>query len=325
MVSADNVIGVTSIEDVTVLRPAERGALDGESLLANVALRNELDGVKADLGLEIPDDDGGSSSSTQPVTDGGEDEGVDDLRSLKRVKVLTLVDIPEHSSTVLTTGSTERTIGGDSDSVNITGVTDEVELVGEVVHVPDLDDLVPASRDEGRSLDVGGETNAGDPLLVSILTGEGALALTEGVPDLDGLITRTGNDLAVIGREGNGEDILGVTREAELGSTGLDIPETERTIPRAGKSVEGVLVVRGQSQILDEVVVANETTLSRTVSTGDLVTADLPDDDGLIAGSGDDEIGEVGGGGNGGNPTVVALKSTLKNELLSRHTTKSEQ
>lgn len=316
-VSADNVIGVTGIEDGAIRGPAERDALSGESLLADGAL-GELDGVKADLGLEIPDVDGGGSSSTEPVTDGGEDEVVDDLTSLKGVEVLALVDVPEHGGTVLTTGGTERAIGGDSDGVDITGVTDKGVAEVEVLHVPDLNNVVPTSRNEGRGIGVGGEADAGDPLLVTVVV-QGVLAATKGVPDLDGLIARAGDNLAVVSGESDREDILGVTGETNVALAVLDVPETERTIPRAGEGIEVLGVVNGDSKILNEVVVAGEALEGNSEGVGGLIALDLPDDDGLIARSGNDVVGVVDVGSDGGDPTVMALKLTLENKLLGRH------
>lgn len=304
------------------MRPAEGDALGGEGLLAEGL--GDLDGIKANLGLEIPDDDGRSSSSAEPVADRGEDEGVDDLTSLKRVEVLASIDVPEHGGTILTTGSAERAIGGDNDGVDIALVTNEVILDLELSHVPDLDNLVPTSGNEGGDLGVGGEADARDPLLVAISV-QGVLALTESVPELDGLVAGTRDNLAVIGGDSDGEDILLVADEAESAVTGLDVPETDRTIPRSGKGIEAVLVVNGEGEVLDEVVVAGEALNGDSEGVGGLIALDLPDDDGLIAGSGDDEIRLISVGSDGGDPTVVALQLTLENKLLSGHSRKERK
>jgi hypothetical protein len=88
------------------------------------------------------------------------------------------------------------------------------------------------------------------------------LALTEGVPQLDRLITRTRNDLTVIGREGNRENIVSVTDETTGGSTTVQIPETESLIPRGGQSE---LTVRRDGKILNEVRVTNERLTGDTI------------------------------------------------------------
>ena len=53
------------------------------------------------------------------------------------------------------------------------------------------------------------------------VSGEGVLAGTEGVPDLDGVIAGSGGDVAVIRAEGDGEDVLSVAVEDDVGLAGL--------------------------------------------------------------------------------------------------------
>ena len=69
------------------------------------------------------------------------------------------------------------------------------------------------------------------------LVGDGEFAVTEGVPQLDGAVTGTGDDLAVVGGERNGQDVVGVAGEGAGGLTGGQLPETERLVPRGGQSV----------------------------------------------------------------------------------------
>lgn len=69
------------------------------------------------------------------------------------------------------------------------------------------------------------------------LVGDGELAVTEGVPQLDGAVTGTGNDLAVVGGERDGQDVVVVADKGAGGVTGGQLPETERLVPRGGQSV----------------------------------------------------------------------------------------
>jgi hypothetical protein len=64
------------------------------------------------------------------------------------------------------------------------------------------------------------------------LIGDGVLAVTEGVPELDGSVARSRDDLAVVGGEGDGEDVVGVADEAAGGNTGGELPEAEGLVPR---------------------------------------------------------------------------------------------
>lgn len=99
-----------------------------------------------------------------------------------------------------------------------------------------LDELVPSGRDDDRVLWVGAETNARHPVGVSLL-GDGELAITESVPELDGAVAGTGDDLSVVGRKGDGENIIGVSNEASGGGSGREFPETESLIPGSRESV----------------------------------------------------------------------------------------
>lgn len=94
-----------------------------------------------------------------------------------------------------------------------------------------LHKLVPASGNDDGVLGVGAEADAGNPVGVT-LVGDGELAVTEGVPELDGAVARTGNNLAVVGGEGDGEDIVGVADEGTGGLAAGELPEAERLVPR---------------------------------------------------------------------------------------------
>jgi len=60
---------------------------------------------------------------------------------------------------------------------------------------------------------------------------DGVLALTEGVPETDGLITRSRDDLSVVSGEGNAQNILGVSNESLGGGSCVEVPETKSVIP----------------------------------------------------------------------------------------------
>lgn len=72
------------------------------------------------------------------------------------------------------------------------------------------------------------------------LVGDGELAVTESVPQLDGTVTGTGHNLAVVGREGDGKDIVVVADEAAGGGAGGQLPESQGLVPRSGQGVGAV-------------------------------------------------------------------------------------
>lgn len=104
-----------------------------------------------------------------------------------------------------------------------------------------LDQLVPSRADDDRILGVRAETNARNPIGVSFLS-DSELAVTESVPELDGTIAGSGDNLSVVGGEGDGENIIGVSNEASGGGTGGKLPETKGLVPR---SREGVCTIGG--------------------------------------------------------------------------------
>ena len=72
------------------------------------------------------------------------------------------------------------------------------------------------------------------------LLGDGVLAVTKRVPELDGLVARTRDDLAVVGGERDGEDVVGVADEPAGGGAGGELPETEGLIPRSGEGIGAI-------------------------------------------------------------------------------------
>lgn len=188
----------------------------------------------------------------------------------------------------------------------------EGEVTGSVLFT-DLDELVPAGGDNDRVLGVGAEADARSPLGVALL-GDGVLAVTESVPELDGSIARTGDDLAVVGREADGEDVVGVADESSSGSTAGELPETQSLVPRGRQSVgtvRGDDLVPTISRVLnyicppkchrvrrgtgwtytvgDDVRVAVEGSLGVTVLA--LIASEVPDDQGLVSGGRQEHVG----------------------------------
>ena len=86
-------------------------------------------------------------------------------------------------------------------------MADVVGLQLAVGQVPDLHVLVPpGGHDDGVGV-VWRESDGGDPVLVTILL-DSVLALGQGVPQLDGLVTAGRHDLTVVSGEGDRQNIL---------------------------------------------------------------------------------------------------------------------
>jgi len=249
----DETISVAREQGGSIGRPGKGDTLWVLGLLAALKeFRAEL--INNGLGLEIPDLDARVGGSAQPVAVRREGEGVDNIASLKRVEMLGVVQVPEHDNTVLATGSAKRTVRADSDSVDITSVANVVGSELALGEFPNLDNLVPTARDDDGVGRVRREADARDPLGVAVFS-DVVLALSQGVPQLDGLVARTGNNLTVVSRERNGENIVGVTDETTSGGTSVQIPKADGLVPGSRQSE---LSIRGDSNIFDKVVMANK-------------------------------------------------------------------
>ena len=145
VIHSDLVVSVTSKEISSISGPGETGAVGDDGVLSNRG-NIQLDFVNHALGFQVPNLDALGSGSTEPISVGGEDKRVNDITSLKRIKSLSLGEVPQHSDTIFSTRGAKRSIWGDSDSVQISVVTGKVVAEFAVTKVPDLDESVPTSR-----------------------------------------------------------------------------------------------------------------------------------------------------------------------------------
>ena len=74
----------------------------------------------------------------EPVSVGGEGQGVDVFPALESVKVLSFVEIPKHGVAVLAARSTETAVRRNGHRVQISGVADVIRLQLAVGQIPDL-------------------------------------------------------------------------------------------------------------------------------------------------------------------------------------------
>lgn len=285
---ANLTISVARVEGGAISRPAERDAL---GVVARLGLGEDgLQVINNGLGEQVPNLDGSGGGSAEPVAVGSKDKGVDDTASLQRVQVLGIIQVPKHDSGILTGTSAQGTIGGDGNSVNVAIVTNVVDAEdgGLRLHIPNLDHLVPTGRDQQGVSGIGREADGRDPLGVTTegsvgtgtttgSSGKVTTELTTSVPHLDGLVTATGDNHAVVRGEGNGHDIVSVTDKGGLTLAGGQVPQAHGLIPGTG---EGEATVSRQGNILDKVIVTGETTLSQTIDIA--VLQQVPNDSRLV-------------------------------------------
>ena len=301
-----------------VLGPGEGGATDSGLVL--LAVGWDTVEVLGSVGVdefsvwEIIDSDTVLGTNNKPVDLGGEEEDIDWGLGIDLIQVSSLNEVPDVDLTVSATGGNEHGVLGEIKAVDLGLVSDEGVHQAHGLVVPDLDGSVPRGRNDDWLLDVMVESDAGDPVGVWVLV-DGELANTVDVPDLDGLVDGSRDDLSVVWGESNGENILGVTDEGSVGGALLQVPESDGAIP-GGREAESA--IGGEIDIRDEVRVTLEDLSWNTpflvlISLGGALL-DVPDDEGLISGSRDEELSILIRSNllladlHAGNPTIVALK-----------------
>jgi len=82
----------------------------------------------------------------------------------------------------------------------------------------------------GGGLEERGVSNATDPVCVVVLVA-GELAVTQNVPEFEGLVSSGGDNLSVIRGESNAQNFFLVTNESSLGFAGFQVPKSEILVP----------------------------------------------------------------------------------------------
>ena len=95
---------------------------------------------------------------------------------------------------------------------------------------PYLDQLIPSCADNHRILRVGAESHTRHPLGMTLIR-DGKLAVAKRVPQLDRSVPRARDDLTIISRKGNGQDVVGMADEPTGRNTRGEFPEAKSLIP----------------------------------------------------------------------------------------------
>jgi len=190
--------------------------------------------------------------------------------------VLAIIKIPEHGLGVLAAGGTQGTVRRHSDGVQVTTVSNVVGLELAVGQVPDLDVFVPTARDNDGVLVVRREPDARHPFSVTFFL-DSVLALSQGVPQLDGLVPGSGDNLTIVGGESDAQDIVVVVLETASGASSRQIPQAQVLVPGSG---QGKVTIGGQNDIGYEMSVTMETLIRNTVLL--VITGQLPNDKRLV-------------------------------------------
>jgi hypothetical protein len=323
VVDSDDVIGEGSVELSTVGGPGEGGGgIDIGSVLGDLILgslfNDELGNRIIGVTVQVEDVNTVFTGGSNPLLDGVEGNLVDGGTSVEgSVFFGQIVEVPDLKGVFLTTSGDVGTEGSNGEGVNVFVVGLE-GVLDEEVRLPDLKSTIPTDGGEVGVLGDGGVSDAGNPIRV-VVGFVGVLAISEGVPELEGSVSTSRDDLSVIKGEGNGVDFLGVANEDSGGLTGSQVPKSEGLVPRGGKTEE---VVSGEGNIGDEVVVTSEGLKGDTVKSVGVRLIDFfgsssqfPDHKGLISGTGNKDGGffvflEGVASGNASNPVSVTFEVT---------------
>jgi len=315
---SDDVVGITSEQGKSIGRPGQRDAVWYSGWLSVFVISDlDLELFYEFFLFEVPDSDGWSASGAQPVSVWTEDEGGDFVTAFQAVKWVVggFAEIPKHGFSVLSTGSSQGSIWGDGDGVDVTGVAGEVVFKAKVGQVPDFQGFVPRAGNDDWVLGGWGELDGGNPLGVARFTFLTPFELTQSVPEFDGLVSAGGDDLSVVGGESNGEYVVLVSGKPGGGDTSFEVPKSEGLVPRGGN---GELTAAADNNIADKVIVALQS--FHWVSVGFTVSVQLPDDQGLVSGRRDEHIWELWVGGDLGNPATVAFEGSGQgHDFLASH------
>lgn len=275
--------------------------------------------------FQIEDVDTVFSGSSNPSLSGVEGNLADGGTSVQDSLFFSEVfSVPDLDDVFFTTSGDVVTHGGNGEGVDVFLMSLE-RVLDQEVGVPDLESTVPTDSGEVGVLGDGGISDAGDP--VGVVVGfVGVLAVSKGVPELEASVSTSGDDLSVVLGESDGVDFLGVASEDSRGSSGSQIPKSEGSVPRGGQSEQ---VVAREGNVGNEVVVASQALQGDTVESVGIsfvdffdITSDLPDHEGSVSGTSDDNVGflsflsgEGVASSNGGNPVSVTFEVTDKSEL----------
>lgn len=133
----NQIVGVPRKQRLPIRAPRQTHTLRLSALLAHGRVFG-LQLINLALLLQIEDDDGARRGSAQPVSVGGEDQGVDLVAGGQGVEVLGFVEVPEHGCAILAAGGAEGAVGGYGHGVDVAGMANVVRLDTAGGEFPDL-------------------------------------------------------------------------------------------------------------------------------------------------------------------------------------------
>jgi hypothetical protein len=232
--NADVTIGETSIKFFSIGAECKGGtSIDS---LGDLTIDSNIDGLVDSgerlFGLKVithrPDSDFVFSSNCNPRKEWVEGNLINSGSSFILIfRLLKICDIPDIDLLIFTSSGNEVTVEWrNSNSIDVIIMGFEGEP-GSIVEVPYLQPSIPTYSDEvggdSHTLSLGRETDHTNPIDVVVLIC-GVLALSLSIEELNLLISTRGEDLPVIGGEGNCEDFFLVPYESIYALPSLEVP-----------------------------------------------------------------------------------------------------
>jgi hypothetical protein len=268
VVNSDQSVGETSEEFLTSRVPSNRstsgkGLFLGLFSLGNFGLDVGDGFVVVLVRLDIPDFNSVFSTGSDPLESWVESNRVNGASSVQlKVGGGEIGDVPDVEVLVLSSSGNVLGVGGDSASVDVSFVSLEREFVSEV-GVPDFQESIPSNGGDvrlnggfsgSRGFRSRGVSDAADPVVV-VSGFRGVFAFSFDVPELDRVVSTSGEDPSGVMGETGGEDFSAVIDESVGSLSGSEIPESEGFVPRRG---DGEGVVGRKGNIADEMFMSGK-------------------------------------------------------------------
>lgn len=201
------VVAITSKQSLTISGPGQWQALWWICLWWVSAWDTGTQFFNHLFACQIPDLDWWSVSDAQPVAIRREAQGVDDVIMIQGMQMLSIIQIPQQSLAILSAWSAQWTIRWNSNGVQVSIVAIVIQLQFAVGQIPNLDGTIPASANNDWIDLIGWESNAWNPIAVSIFL-DCILALSQSIPQLDGLVAWSRDNLTIVSWECNWKNVL---------------------------------------------------------------------------------------------------------------------
>lgn len=163
--------------------------------------------ICACVSMTYPDFDGWTVCNAQPVTVWREAQCIDAVIMVQGVQMFAIVQVPQQGFGIFTARCAQWTVWRNGYSVQVTVVSFVVDLKFAIGQIPDLDGTIPTAWHNNWIAVIWRETDARYPIGMTFIL-NCVLAFGKSVPQFDGLVPWTGDNLTIVNAECNRQHIL---------------------------------------------------------------------------------------------------------------------